>query len=178
MRSLQLIMNFAEDFLHNLIAPHLEEIKFPRYYIPRIEVVTSFLRRSACSLRSLSMIFSIFPQYFEGFMDLLQSMPSLTILSILSITAFEITSPEEYHPRNILQLVAKVLSSQSTSLQQGFLPNPSPSKSHTRKHDLLYLEFSGARRHSEGFVWFGGHSSAFYRLLSKQGRLFVPGLDW
>jgi len=64
-------------------------------------------------------------------MNLLQSMPSLTTLSIISITALEITTPEEYHPRNILQLVAKVLSSQSTSLQQGFLPN------------LKVLEFTG-----------------------------------
>ena len=122
--SLQLlIMNFGEDFLDNLTAPHLEEFNLPRYYIPRIEVITSFLRRSACSLRSFSMIFSIFPQYFEGFMNILQSMPSLTTLSLLSITTLEITTPEEYDPRNILQLVAKVLSSQSTSLQQGFLPN-------------------------------------------------------
>ena len=34
-------------------------------------------------------------------------------------------TPEDYDPlaRNILQLVAKVVSSQGTSLQQGFLPN-------------------------------------------------------
>ena len=71
------------------------------------------------------MIFSIIPQYFEFFMNLVQStwMPSLSTLSILSITTFKKTNPEECHPQNILQLVAKVLSSQSTSLQQGFLPN-------------------------------------------------------
>ena len=115
----------TEDFLNNLIAPHLEDFSLRRYYPPIIEpeVVTSFLRRSVCSLRSLSMIFSIIPQYFEVFMNLLQSMPSLTTLSLLSITIFNKTNPEEYQPRNILQLVAKVLSSQSTSLQQGFLPN-------------------------------------------------------
>ena len=115
----------TEDFLNNLIAPHLEDFSLRRYYAPIIEpeVVTSFLRRSVCSLRSLSMIFSIIPQYFEVFMNLLQSMPSLTTLSLLSITIFNKTNPEEYQPRNILQLVAKVLSSQSTSLQQGFLPN-------------------------------------------------------
>ena len=117
----------TEDFLNNLIAPHLEDFSLRRYYPPspiiEPEVVTSFLRRSVCSLRSLSMIFSIIPQYFEVFMNLLQSMPSLTTLSLLSITIFNKTNPEEYQPRNILQLVAKVLSSQSTSLQQGFLPN-------------------------------------------------------
>jgi hypothetical protein len=125
LRSLYLwiVSPVAEDFLKNLIAPHLEELYLPRFYILGIEVVTSFLRRSACSLRSLSMIFSILPQYFEGSMKLLQSMPSLTTLTMLSITTFSDTNPEEYHPRNILQLVAKVLSSQSTSLRQGFLPN-------------------------------------------------------
>ena len=114
----------VEYFLDNLIAPHLEEFNLPIYYILRNEVLTSFLRRSACSLRSLSMIFSVYPPYFEAFMNLLQSMPSLTTLSIPSITTVTgATDPEECHPRNILQLVAKVLSSQSTSLQQGFLPN-------------------------------------------------------
>ena len=56
-------------------------------------------------------------------MNLLQSMPSLTTISITSVTAFGNTDPDECHPRNILQLVAKVLSSQSTFLQEGFLPN-------------------------------------------------------
>ena len=57
-------------------------------------------------------------------MDLLQSMPSLDTLSIiLTSTYFHITIPEDYDPWNILRLVAKVLSSQSTSLPQGFLPN-------------------------------------------------------
>jgi len=55
-------------------------------------------------------------------------MPSLNTLSIISITnnkypPFFSATSEEYNPRNILQLVAKVLSSQSTSLPQGFLPN-------------------------------------------------------
>ena len=126
-RSLKLLIAHFVQFFNNLIAPHLEEfnIQDPRYYvpIPRIEAVTSFLSRSACSLRSLSMMFTVAPQYFEGFMNLLQSMPSLTTLSLLSTTALLITTPEEYHPRNILQLVSKVLSSQSTSHQQGFLPN-------------------------------------------------------
>ena len=115
----------AEYFLDNLIAPHLEEFNLPRRSILGAEVVASLLRRSTCSLRSLSMIFSISPQYLEAFMNLLQSMPSLTTLSITSVTAFKNTDPDECHPRNILQLVAKVVSSQSASesLQQGFLPN-------------------------------------------------------
>ena len=110
--------NFAEDFLNNLIAPHLEAFS-SRYYNPPMEVIISFFRRSACSLRSLFMTFTInFSPYFERFMSLLQSMPSLNTLSMATEKiAFD------YHPRNILQLVAKVLSSQSTSLQQGFLPN-------------------------------------------------------
>ena len=132
MRSLQLqsvIRSSGEDFLNNLIAPHLEEFSLPRYHIPSIEVITSFLRISACSLHSFSMIFSIFPPSFEGFMKLLQSMPSLNRLSMISETTttryFETTPKDYYDPRNILQLVAKVLSSQNTSpsLQQGFLPN-------------------------------------------------------
>jgi len=75
------------------------------------------------------MISSAFPPYFEGFMSLLQSMPSLNTLSIISITdtwgnaPSRFTPSEDFDPRNILQLAAKVLSSQSTSLQQGFLPN-------------------------------------------------------
>ena len=91
-----------------------------------MEVITSFLRRSASSLRSFSVVFNIFPQYFEGLMSLLQSMHSLNTLSIISITNthFEnATTLEDYDPRNILQLVAKVLSSRST-----FLPNLKISK--------------------------------------------------
>ena len=114
----------TEYYLNNLTAPHLEEFSLSRRYIPLIDVVTSFLRRSACSLRSLSMAFKIFPYYFEGFMNILRSMSSLTTLSIQSITSFEFTSPEEYHPRiKLSELVVKVLSSQSTTLQPGFLPN-------------------------------------------------------
>ena len=127
LRSLELLIpSFAEDFLNNLIAPHLEEFRLLDYYDPSMEVITSFFRRSSCSLRSISMIFSTFPPYFEGFMNLLRSMPSLNTLSIISITAssyFENTNPENYDPRNLFQLLAKVLSSQSTSLQQRFLPN-------------------------------------------------------
>ena len=115
--------SFTKYFLNNLIVPHLEEFSLPRYYSSSVEAITSFLRRSACSLRSFSMTFSTFPPYFEGFMGLLQSMPSLNTLSIISITTLMNTTHEEYDPRIILQLVAKVLSSQSTSLQQGFLPN-------------------------------------------------------
>jgi hypothetical protein len=125
LRSLQLLVrSFAEDFLNNLIVPHLEEFSLPKYYNPSMEVITSFLRRSACSLRSFSMVLSNFPPYFEGFMNILQSLPSLNTLSIISITTLAAdTTPEDCDPWNILQLVANVLSSQSTSLQQGFLPN-------------------------------------------------------
>jgi hypothetical protein len=57
-------------------------------------------------------------------MSLLQSLPSLNSLSLKSkTTIWENITPEDYDPRIILQLVAKILSSQSTSLQQGFLPN-------------------------------------------------------
>ena len=113
----------ADDFLNNLIAPHLEEFSLARYYIPSFEVITSFLRRSACSLRSFSLIFSIFPQYFEGFASLLQSIPSLHSLSLLLITTLDNTAVD-YNPRNVLKLLAQVLSSQSTtSHQQAFLPN-------------------------------------------------------
>ena len=120
-KSLQLHLFFTEEFLDNLIAPHLEELKLTRYYFPETEVhITSFFRRSACSLRSLSIIFTILiSRYFEDFMNLLQSMPSLTTLSLSMSTP----GPEEHHPRNIFHLLAKVLSSQSTPLQRGFLPN-------------------------------------------------------
>ena len=49
-------------------------------------------------------------------------MPSLNTLSITNtdLEDTHLTSPD---PRNILQLLSKVLSSQSTSLKQGFLPN-------------------------------------------------------
>ena len=50
-------------------------------------------------------------------------MPSLNTLSITNVDYTRLTSHEDYDPRNILQLLAKVLSSQSTSLQQGVLPN-------------------------------------------------------
>ena len=136
LKSLQLT-SFVEDFFNNLIAPDLEELSLREYYIPSIEAIVSFLRRSACSLRYFSTILSSSPSYVEGFMDLLQSMHSLNKLSITSITNTDLgkntcfTVSEDYDPRKILGLVAKVLSSQSTSLQQGFLPN------------LEILEYSG-----------------------------------
>jgi hypothetical protein len=120
MRSLQLITSFPEIFLNKLIAPQLEEFGLPNYFNLSVKVITSFLRRSACSLRSFSVIL---PPYFEDFMNLLQSMPSLSILLITTTNYYRYFPPEYYEPRNLLQLVAKVLYSQSTSLQQGFLPN-------------------------------------------------------
>ena len=133
LRSLQLLnlITTANDFLNYLIAPHLEEFGLPRYHTTSMKVITSFLSRSACSLRSFSVILSIFPPYFEDFMSLLQSSPSLNSLSIRSITCLGDSTLEDYDPRNILQLVSKVLFSQSTSLQQRFLPN------------LKILEFTG-----------------------------------
>ena len=125
LRSLRLLIRnseSAEYFLNNLTAPHLEEFELPTYYNPSMEVVTSFLTRSSCSLRSFAVIFSIFPPYFEGLMNLLQSMPSLDLLSLLSITTIVEGTPEDYDPRNILQLVARVLASQSSS-QPRYLPN-------------------------------------------------------
>ena len=107
--------NSGIGVLNNLIAPQLEEFRLPKVFFIfnlSMDAITSFLRRSACSLRS----FTATPEHFEGFMSLLQSMSSLNSLSIT-------TYFRECDPRNILQLVAKVLSSQSTSLQQGFLPN-------------------------------------------------------
>jgi hypothetical protein len=71
------------------------------------------------------MIFSNFPPEFEGLMSIFRTLPSLITLSLISITTLEGTTPEDCDPRNLLQLVADVLFSQSKSLpsQQGFLPN-------------------------------------------------------
>ena len=122
LRSLQLLIpRNADFFLDNLTAPGLEIFCLPRNYIPSMGVITSFLRRSACSLRIFSVTFSAFPSSFDGFMILLQSMPSLNTLSITTLK--KTTTLKNYNPRHILQLVTKVLSSQSASLQQGFLPN-------------------------------------------------------
>jgi hypothetical protein len=118
LKSLQLPRRDSDligDFLNNLTAPHLEEFSLPIYYILLTEIVASFLKRSACSLRSFSLNFNFTPFHFEGFMNILQSSPSLNTLSIRTI--------ERRPSRNILQLVGKVLSSQSTSCQQGFLLN-------------------------------------------------------
>ena len=125
LRTLRLMYSsFVEDFLNHLIAPHLEEFSSLDCHNSSTEVIASFLRRSSCSLRSFTMIFSIRPPYFESFMNFLQSMPSLNTLSIRSINTYsESATSEDYDPRNLFQLLAKVLSSQSTSLQQGFLPN-------------------------------------------------------
>ena len=132
LRSLELLItnHDAQFFLNNVIAPHLEEFSFPNFYHPPEEgigLIASFLKRSACSLRSFSIMYRIFPPYLECFMDLLQSMSSLNTLSIISITTTTRYSNDigsvDYDPRNILELVAKVLSSQSASLKQGFLPN-------------------------------------------------------
>ena len=127
-----LIAGFEEDFLNlnNLTTPHLEEFRLPTYYDPSMDVITSFVRRSACSLRSFTMVFSTSQPYFERFMSILQSMPSLITLSLVSITTTMTTmenhTSEDCSARYILQLVAKIFSSQITSPQQGqqgLLPN-------------------------------------------------------
>ena len=120
--SLHLLTNLAEDFLNTIIAPRLEELSLPDfYYNPSMEVITSFLRRSACSLRSFSMAFLNFPPHFERFTNFFRSINALSIISETETKNY--ASPEDYDLWNILQFVAKVLSSQSTSLQQGLLPN-------------------------------------------------------
>ena len=159
LRSLQMLSwNFAEDFLDSVIAPHLEEFCVPRYCHLSMETITSFLRRSACSLRSFSIVFIIFPTYFEDFMDLLQIMPSLNKLSIISLssTSLEDLTPEDYYdPRSILELVIKVLSSQSTS-QQEFLPN------------LKILDYSGE------LCLHPGNSDELYSLPLADNAVHVP----
>jgi hypothetical protein len=61
LRSLHLITHFAKYILNNLIAPRLEELSLPKFYIQSMdipmEVVTSFLGRSAVhgSLRVLKL---------------------------------------------------------------------------------------------------------------------------
>ena len=115
LRYLQLLIpRYAECFLDNLKAPFLEEFCFPRSRIWSMEVIDSFLERSACSLRSFSVMFSTFPPYFDGVMSLLQSMPSLNTLSLTTQTMTKNTYlSEDYNPRNILQLVAKILGLES-----------------------------------------------------------------
>ena len=140
LKSLQLMSTTsAQHFLNNLIAPNLEEFSLPNFYYPPkegIRLIASFLRRSACSLRSFSIMYKIFPPYLECFMELLLSMPSLNTLSIISITTtpayLKNITDADYFPQNIMQLLAKVLFSQSTS--QGFLPN------------LKILDYSGKLR--------------------------------
>jgi hypothetical protein len=137
LRSLQLPdADLAGLFLKNITAPHLEEFSLPNYCKPKD--IASFLRRSACqcSLRSFSVRFSTNSYNLTvldiRFIILLKLMPSLNTLSLIStgITGkdsdeltFDFDDDDEHDPGNILQLVAKVLFSQRTSLQQGFLPN-------------------------------------------------------
>ena len=117
LRSLHLQMGFSEDILNNIIAPHLEELNLPNYYNPPIEVITSFLGRSACSLHSFSMAFRGFPPHFETFKIFFRS------INTLSITSFFDYTLENHDLWDIFQLIAKVLSTQSISPQHGFLPN-------------------------------------------------------
>ena len=56
LESLHLLISFAEDFLKNIIAPHLEVLSLPNYHNASMEVISSFLRRSACSLCQCNVI--------------------------------------------------------------------------------------------------------------------------
>ena len=129
LRSLQLLnLTSADDYLNNIIAPRLEELRLPKFYNPSTEVITSFFRRSACSLRSFSMDFRRFSPDLERFMIFFQSMNTVSIISITETASVGLSYPENITPdyydlQNIFQLVAKVLFSQSTFPQQGFLPN-------------------------------------------------------
>ena len=132
LRSLHLPMGFAEDILNNIIAPHLEELNLPNYHNPSMEVITSFLRRSACPLRFFYMAFRSLPPRSEWSRIFFRS------INILSVTSFFDYPREDHDLWNILKLVAKVLSSQSTSPQQGLLPN------------LKILEYTGRLRPPAG----------------------------
>ena len=130
LRSLHLQLGFSEDILNNTIAPHLEELHLPNEYSPPIpmEDITSFLKRSACSLRSFSMAFRNFTPHFETFKIFFRSINTLSLTSFFNYTL------ENHDLWNIFQLVAKVLSTQSISPQHGFLPN------------LKILEYTGNLR--------------------------------
>ena len=132
LRSLHLPMGFAEDILNNIIAPHLEELNLPNYHNPSMEVITSFLRRSACPLRFFYLAFRSLPPRSEWSRFFFRS------INILSVTSFFDYPREDHDLWNILKLVAKVLSSQSTSPQQGLLPN------------LKILEYTGRLRPPAG----------------------------
>ena len=129
LRSLHLPICFADYFLDNIIAPHLEELSL-LYYQEVMDAMASFLRRSACPLRSFSMEFPSFPPHFERFMKIFRSINTLSKISITETDDYP--NPEDDHDLwNIFQFVANVLSSQST---HGFLPN------------LKILEYNGMLR--------------------------------
>ena len=118
LKFLQLHTSSFHDFLNNLITPGLEELRVSRCDKASIESIASLLKRSTCSLRSFSITCDL-SIHLEEFTSLLQLMPSLKTLSLRS-------ADEESHQhdlRSIMQLVDKVLSSQSATLQRGLLPN-------------------------------------------------------
>ena len=104
-------------FLDHLITPCLEELSISEYP-ESMGNITSLFERSACSLRSFSVTFNV-SNHFEEFMSLLPLIPSL---KTLSITAYTHRASED-DSRNIVQLVAKVVSSQCTTIQRRLLPN-------------------------------------------------------
>jgi F-box-like len=127
LRTLQLISNdhYSDGFLDYFITPFLEELGLssespapPEETAYLFERAAYFFERSACSLRSFSITFNV-SKHFERFMSLLPLIPSLKILLITSYP-YRVSGDDSW---NILQLVAKVVSSQSTTIQQGLLPN-------------------------------------------------------
>jgi F-box-like len=125
LRMLQLISNShsSDGFLDFLITPFLEELSLSSESPVILDTTAYFFekaasfKRSPCSLRFFSVSFNI-SKHFEEFMSLLPLIPSL---KILSITAYDRVFEDD--SVNILQLVTKVVSSQSTTIQHRLLPN-------------------------------------------------------
>ena len=107
LRSLHLPICFAKDFLDNIIAPHLEELSL-LYYQDVMDAMASFLRRSACPLRSFSMAFPSFPPHFEWFMKIFRSINTLSKISITETDDY--VNPEDHDLWNIFQLMGTMFS--------------------------------------------------------------------
>ena len=124
LRSLHLVATDIKEWFNNLVTPRLEELSLLGHPALIMENLNHF---KGFTLRYFSVIFSV-PAfiYLECFINPLQLMPFLRTVSITSLDA-----------QNILQLVAKVLTSQNTILQEPFLP------------DLEVLEYSGPVQYPE-----------------------------
>ena len=117
----------AQGFFEYLICPQLEELSLSSTgnFAAPPGLISSHISRPACSLRSFSITDTFIPGsgglVIGDIVTLLTLMPSLKKLSITLLCK---SSPPGYFDSwNILQVLAKVLSSQSTGLPQGFLPN-------------------------------------------------------